>query len=63
MSHLRGPRIGVSVGILGVAVATVLALGGSAYLRGRALDPSDRFFQEAGREPTGGEGAIAASVE
>jgi hypothetical protein len=63
MDHLRRPRIGVSAGILGVAVTTVLALGGSAYLRGRALDPSDRFFQEAGREPTGGEGAIAASVE
>jgi hypothetical protein len=53
----------VSAGVLGVAVATIFALGGSAYLRGRAIDSSERFFLEAGRPPSGGEGALAASVQ
>jgi hypothetical protein len=63
MGHLRGPRIGVSAGVLAVAAVTAISLGGSAYLRGRALDPSERFFEEAGRPPTAGEGAVAVSVE
>jgi hypothetical protein len=63
MSHRRGPRIGVSACVLGIAVATVFALGGSAYLRGRAVDSSERFFLEAGRPPSPFEGAIAASVQ
>lgn len=60
---MRGPKIGVSAGVLAVALATVLALGGSAYLRARALDPTERFFQEAGRAPSPGEGAMAASAQ
>jgi hypothetical protein len=63
MGHPRGPQIGVSAGVLAIATATLFALGGFAYLRGRALDPSERFFQEAVRGPSAGEGALAADVE
>ena len=63
MCDPRGRRIRVSAGVLGVAVATVFALGGSAYLRGRAIDPTERFFLEAGRPPSGCEGVIGASVQ
>jgi hypothetical protein len=63
VGHLRGQRSGVTAGVFGVAVATWFVIGGSAYLRGRAIDPTERFFQEAGRRPSGGEGAIAAVVQ
>jgi hypothetical protein len=53
----------VSAGVLALAAVTVLALGGSAYRQGRALDPSERFFREAGRPPSAGEGAMAACME
>jgi len=61
--HLHRSQIGVSAGVLGVALATVLALGGSAYLRGRALEPSERFFQEIGRPPSPGEGENVAKAQ
>jgi hypothetical protein len=61
--YRRCPEIGVSVSVLGIALAMALALGGVPYLRGRTLDPSERFFLEAGRPPSGGEGAMAACME
>jgi hypothetical protein len=63
IGHLRGQRIGVSAGIFSIVVATWFAIGGSAYLRGRTIDPTERFFQEAGRRPAASEGAVAAIAE
>jgi hypothetical protein len=62
MRYLRGARIGVTASVLGAAFLTVFTLGGSAYVRGRAMDATERFFQEAGRPPTAGEGSVAASA-
>jgi hypothetical protein len=61
--HLRGPQLKVSAGALAVLAATVFVLGGSAYLRGRTLDPTERFFQEVGRPPSPGEGAMVVNAQ
>jgi len=62
-AHLRGPQVKVSAVVLAILAATVLALGGTAYVRGRALDPTERYFQEVGRPPSSGEGAMVANAQ
>jgi hypothetical protein len=61
--QLRGRRISVSAGVLAVLAATVLSLGGAAYVRGRSLDPTERYFEEVGRPPSSGEGAMVANAQ